>query len=109
MKPFVPVEHEGFEYIAVILNGFQIGALARTPDGQYVQANGDVLQPLDEYKVVRALRSRGASRSVTSPTVSLRRRRSIDDAERFLNCAPAIQRCSTQIGSGRGRKRFCCD
>ena len=50
IKPFVLGEHDGFEYLAVVQNGMQIGALALTPDGRYVQVNGDVVQPLNEEK-----------------------------------------------------------
>jgi len=55
MRPFLMVEHEGFRYLGVIQNGFQIGALARTPDGRYVQVNGAFVQSLNLHKVQRAL------------------------------------------------------
>ena len=77
IRPFVLVEHTGFRYLAVIQNGTQIGALAQTPDGRYVQVNGAVVQPLNTYKVLRALRQesprknrcRNLSRPVAAPVV----------------------------------------
>lgn len=93
ISPFVLVEHAGFRYLAVIQNEMQIGALALTPEGQYVQVNGAVVQPLNRYKVQRALgrdqpgplRRRNPSRSpprtptktATPPVVSVRRRRRV--------------------------------
>ena len=107
IRPFVLVEHPGFRYFGVIQNGSQIGALAHTPDGRYVQVNGAVVQLLNTYRVLRALRresphnnrSRRPSltavapvvedlpqvlefehridRPVTAPVVSVRRRRRV--------------------------------
>lgn len=79
IRPFVLVEHAGFRYLAVIQNGTQIGALAQTPDGGYVQVNGAVIQPLNTFKVLRALRrefprkdwSRNTQRPVAAPVVSV--------------------------------------
>lgn len=79
IRPFVLVEHAGFRYLAVIQNGTQIGALAQTPEGQYVQVNGAVVQPLNTFKVLRALRqefprknwSRNPSLPVAAPEVSV--------------------------------------
>jgi len=56
MRLFVLVDHEGFRYLGVIQNGFQIGALAQAPDGRYVQVNGAFVQSLNLHKVQRALR-----------------------------------------------------
>jgi hypothetical protein len=56
IRPFVLVEHAGLRYLAVIQNGAQIGALAQTLDGRYVLVNGAVVQPLNTFKVLRALR-----------------------------------------------------
>ncbi len=93
ITPFVLVDHAGFRYLAVIQNGMQIGALALTPDGRYVQVNGAVVQPLSLYKVQRALRReqpghvrhrnpsrspwRNSPKTVTPPVVSVRRRRRV--------------------------------
>ena len=85
IEPFVLGEHDGFEYLAVVQNGMQIGALAQTPDGRYVQVNGDVVQPLNEYKVLRALkralprqeRRRKPAPPAAAPVVSVRRRRRV--------------------------------
>lgn len=78
IRPFVLVEHAGFRYFAVIQNGIQIGALAQTPEGLYVQVNGAVVQPLNTFKVLRALKrefprknwSRNPSLSVVAPVVN---------------------------------------
>lgn len=83
IRPFLLVEHVGFRYLAVIQNGMQIGALAQTPDGRYVQVNGAVVQPLSVYKVLRALRRQphrkdkccNPSLPIAAPVVSVRRRR----------------------------------
>lgn len=89
MRPFLMVEHEGFRYLGVIQNGFQIGALAQTPAGRYVQVNGALLQPLNLYKVQRALRFAEKHRAryaipehrpkpePVAPVVSVRRRRRV--------------------------------
>lgn len=39
IRPFLLVEHVGLRYLEVIKNGMQIGELAQTPDGRYVQVN----------------------------------------------------------------------
>lgn len=85
IKPFVLVEHEGFQYLGLVRNGLQIGALALTPEGCYVQVNGAIVQRLNEYQVVRALRMAKQvgyessnlipSRPVAQPLVTWRRRR----------------------------------
>jgi hypothetical protein len=89
IRPFVLVQHEGFQYLGVIQNGFQIGALAQTPDGRYVQVNGATVQTLRTQKVRRALKAAEIHRARRSdsgcntipecalPLVSFRRRRSI--------------------------------
>lgn len=74
IRPFVLVEHAGFRYLAVIQNGTQIGALAQTPEGRYVQVNGAVVQPLNTFKVLRALKHefprKNWSRSPSLPVVA---------------------------------------
>lgn len=85
LHPYVLAEHVGFQYLAVVQNGMQIGALALTPEGRYVQVNGDVVQPLNEYRVLRALRRNPPvtvrcakpAKPVAAPVVSVRRRRRI--------------------------------
>jgi len=89
MRPFLMVEHEGFRYLGVIQNGFQIGALAQTPDGRYVQVNGAFVQSLNLHKVQRALRFAERHRAryaipehrpkleQCAPVVSVRRRRRV--------------------------------
>lgn len=80
-RPFTLVEHVGFRYLAVIQNGLQIGALAQTPEGQYVQVNGAVVQPLKLHMVQRALEAAGKHPAKyarpepdTKPVVIVRRR-----------------------------------
>ncbi len=56
IRPFTLVTHEGLTYLAVVQNGMQIGALARTTEGRYVQVNGVHIQPLNAERVMLALR-----------------------------------------------------
>jgi hypothetical protein len=49
-------ERDDVELIGVVQRGAQIGALARLPDGSYVQANGDWFQPLSRSQVGVALK-----------------------------------------------------
>lgn len=95
MHRFTLVQHEGFRYLAVIQNGFQIGALAQTPLGRYVQVNGAYVQFLNTQKVERALKAAEAHRSrqvkrvlhakptlgvpvKSMPVVTFRQRRRVD-------------------------------
>lgn len=89
MRPFLLVDHDGFRYHGVIQNGFQIGALAETPDGRYVQVNGAIIQPLSRQKVQRAIKLADIHRArlavqeqptaprASTPVVIVRRRRYI--------------------------------
>ena len=92
IRPFTLVTHEGLIYLAVIQNGLQIGALARTPEGQYVQVNGAHVQPLNEERVLIALkreeqRERVAQKlqAAATVTVSVKRRRVPDPDARRLD------------------------
>lgn len=84
VRPFVPVEHEGYRYFGVVQNGLQIGALAQTKTGQYVQVNGSVIQPLNIHRVHRALnrfhpnneeQPRSPCEASVQPVVTYRKRR----------------------------------
>jgi hypothetical protein len=52
--PRSPVD--GLRLLGSIARGLQIGALAQTPDGRYVQVNGDHVTALSDAQVRRALR-----------------------------------------------------
>lgn len=112
ISPFVLVEHTGFRYLAVIQNGMQIGALAQTADGRYVQVNGAVVQPLNADQVQRALRRERPSRdqyrkpaappsTAAVPLVSVRRRRRVP-AEALLMDDQALHR-DTRLAKGKPR------
>lgn len=62
IRSFLAVEHEGYRYFGVVQNGMQIGALALTQGGKYVQVNGSVVQPLDVHQVYCALKRYPAER-----------------------------------------------
>lgn len=47
---------DGLRLLGSIARGMQIGALAQTPDGRYVQVNGDHVTPLSDGQVRRALK-----------------------------------------------------
>lgn len=85
IRPFTPIDHEGYRYLGVVQNGLQIGALAQTQGGKYVQVNGSVVQPLDVHQVYRALNrfpvTAGESNTTEQPggqpVVTYRKRRRI--------------------------------
>jgi hypothetical protein len=56
-QPFVPSAGPDTELLGTVSRGAQVGALARLPDGRYVQVNGDWMTPLNGAKVEHALRS----------------------------------------------------
>jgi hypothetical protein len=107
LRPFTLVKHAGFQYLTVIQNGLQIGALAQTPEGRYVQVNGAFVQCLNTQKVERALKAAQMHRARyakpahdtkpasvapvhTMPVVTVRQRRRVAvllDA----NTCPALQ------------------
>jgi hypothetical protein len=55
--------------LGTIQNGPQIGALGKLPDGRYVQVNGDVLSPVNTYKVEAAIQA-ASSRPARRPAFS---------------------------------------
>ena len=48
--------HPGFQYIGRVQRGMEVGALALTPEGAYVQVNGSIVTPLNTSKVLATLR-----------------------------------------------------
>jgi hypothetical protein len=76
----------GLRLLGSITRGLQIGALAQTPDGRYVQVNGDHLTALSDAQVRRALRLVQATEPQTAKrldrperavVVTIKRRRAI--------------------------------
>lgn len=53
---FTVVAHPGFQYLGRVQRGMEVGALALTPQGEYVQVNGSVVTPLNASKVLATLR-----------------------------------------------------
>jgi len=53
---FAVVAHPGFQYLGRVQRGMEVGALALTPQGEYVQVNGSVVTPLNASKVLATLR-----------------------------------------------------
>lgn len=89
-RRYVPRAPAGAELLGVVERGMQIGALARLPDGSFVQVNGDVTQPLNRSQVENALRSaRPVRRNTEHPSsrlapaplvVTIKRRRTFTPA-----------------------------
>jgi hypothetical protein len=55
-RPRFALSRTGLELLGTVQRGLQIGALARTSTGNYVQVNGDIIQSLNTAQVERALR-----------------------------------------------------
>lgn len=53
---FTVVAHPGFQYLGRVQRGMEVGALALTPQGEYVQVNGSIVTPLNSSKVLSTLR-----------------------------------------------------
>jgi len=76
--------------LGTVQDGLQIGALAQTPDGGYLQVNGDMLRVLNTSRVEHALdRATGVARRSAAPppaparpsvqpTVIIKKRRRIE-------------------------------
>ena len=58
-QAYVPGTAPDGELLGTVSRGAQIGALARLPDGRYMQVNGDWMTPLNGAKVEHALRKAG--------------------------------------------------
>ena len=54
---FVPQLGSDAQVLGVVQRGLETGALARLPNGSYVQVNGDILQPLNPTQVETAMRA----------------------------------------------------
>lgn len=78
-------EREGLVMLGTVQRGLEIGALARTESGDYLQVNGDILQPLNKSRIETALRKmqppapkrRPVTGPTTTPVVTIKRRRII--------------------------------
>jgi hypothetical protein len=78
-------ERDDMQLLGTVQRGMQIGALARTPDGNYAQVNGDIVEMLSTSRVLFALRaSHGkpaaapVGQSTAAPTiVTVKKRRRI--------------------------------
>lgn len=53
---FAIIDRPGFTFVGTVQQGYQVGALGLDRSGKYYQVNGDVLQLLNERKVVEALK-----------------------------------------------------
>ena len=56
-----------FHLIGSVSRGQQVGALAVTPQGQYLQVNGDFVTPLNARQVRRALSAAQSSQAWRAP------------------------------------------
>ena len=74
--------------IGEVSRGQEMGQLAITPDGQYVQVNGSMVQPLNTSRVLAALRKAARQQNVNlqelvqpkvqaAPVVIVRKKRRI--------------------------------
>ncbi|RYX89875.1 MAG: hypothetical protein EOO28_31320 [Comamonadaceae bacterium] len=53
---FTMAVHPGYQYIGRIQRGMEVGALALTPEGDYVQVNGSIVTPLNASRISSSLR-----------------------------------------------------
>ncbi|MES2972678.1 MAG: hypothetical protein V4757_03680 [Pseudomonadota bacterium] len=70
---FTVAVHPGFQYLGRIQRGMEVGALALTPQGEYVQVNGSVVTPLNTSRVLstlRKLQGRHGALAVPRPDVA---------------------------------------
>ena len=56
LSMFTAVPHPGFQYLGRIERGMEVGALAFTPQGDYVQVNGSVVKPINTSKILAKMR-----------------------------------------------------
>jgi len=59
--------------LGVVQRGMQIGALGRLADGNYVQVNGDVVEPLNKSRVEFALLAAKGAQVPAAPMVNVSR------------------------------------
>lgn len=96
IQRFTAAHHPGFEYLGTVQREMQIGALARTSEGTYVQVNGSFVERLDTAEVKAALSAAGvrpasAANPALPPTVIVRRKRRVIEAPE----SPGDKRCVT--------------
>ncbi|HSV55403.1 MAG TPA: hypothetical protein VLJ57_24985 [Burkholderiaceae bacterium] len=83
LQRFTAGEHPDFRYLGTVQRGLEMGALALTPKGEYVQVNGDIIQTLNTSRVRAALGSAHTSRigptapAAAAPAVIVRRKRRV--------------------------------
>lgn len=86
--PWMVAPAEGCHVIGEVSRGQEMGQLAVMPDGQYVQVNGSVIQPLNASRVQAALRKAARQQNVNlqelmprkpqaAPVVIVRKKRRI--------------------------------
>lgn len=82
LQRFTAADHPDLRYLGVVQRGMEVGALALTADGRYVQVNGDIVQELNASRVRAALGPAHTSRigpSAPAPAapvvVTVRKRR----------------------------------
>jgi hypothetical protein len=86
--PWLVPPEEGCRVIGEVSRGQEMGQLAITPDGQYVQVNGSMVQPLNTSRVLAALRKAARQQNVNlqelvqpkvqaAPVVIVRKKRRI--------------------------------
>lgn len=78
-------KHEGLSLLGSVRRGAQVGALAQTVQGDYVQVVGDFIAPLNRAQLSRAVAAatamgtygemRPVQRPAPAPVVSVKRRR----------------------------------
>eukprot|EP01034_Spumella_vulgaris_P044982 gene44982-55990_t len=86
--PWLVAPEDGCRIIGEVTRGQEMGQLAITPDGQYVQVNGSMVQPLNASRVLAALRKAARQQNVNlqelmprapqaAPVVIVRKKRRI--------------------------------
>ena len=66
---FTMAVHPGYQYLGRIQRGLEVGALALTPQGTYVQVNGSIVTPLNASRVTSSLRKLLGRRGGSMPGV----------------------------------------
>lgn len=86
--PWLVAPEDGCRVIGEVSRGQEMGQLAITPDGQYVQVNGSTVQPLNASRVQAAMRKAARQQNVNlqelvrpkaqaAPVVIVRKKRRI--------------------------------
>jgi hypothetical protein len=66
---FTIAVHPGYQYLGRIQRGLEVGALALTPQGTYVQVNGSIVTPLNASRVTASLRKLMGRRGASLPGI----------------------------------------